>query len=95
MIDHSVSFSGCRRARHPQFEGSVGSAFGKVQVGERKYMSLMLQNVVQSRGALVTSGFWIGRKLILPDYPMLILLLWRNYRSILNPSFMSRLGTGG
>jgi hypothetical protein len=44
---------------HPQFEVSVGSAVGKVQVGEQKYMSLMLQNVVQSRGALGTSGIWI------------------------------------
>jgi hypothetical protein len=74
-----VSFSGCRRSRHPQFGVSVGSEVGKVQVGEQKYMLLMLQNVVQSRGALGTSGLWIGLKLILPDFPMLIPLFWRNY----------------
>jgi CRISPR-associated endonuclease/helicase Cas3 len=40
----------------------------------------VLRNVVQSRGALVTSGSgFFCDKQILPDLPVLISLFWRNY----------------
>jgi hypothetical protein len=79
VTGHSVFFSGYKQSRHLRFEASVGFAVGTVQVEEQKYMLLKFQNVVQSRGELVTTGFGFCRKLILPDFPMLISLFWRNY----------------
>jgi hypothetical protein len=59
LMDHSVSFSGYRRSRHPQFEVSVGSGVGKVRVGEQKIYVANASECCPITGNNGSSGLWI------------------------------------